>query len=326
MRIAYLHKPEEMLVAHKLALNMMLAMNANPNPVNYHLFYEYALAENAPFNRFIDEMREKNELWSDILGVRLTERFFKEQERNIASCEQELMSAISEMSDNVSGHVDKHFELAQLLESNPEKAPIISAHLKKANRLLSHDVKDGQMRIQATRARLIEHKQTTMTDLLTRLRNEIHLKEFLPVIAKRSRSDEKRLVLAMIDIDNFTDYNSQHGHRLGDSLLRSYAKTLSSLGEGSYAWRLDGDGFLLAMVLNANAEVKSIIKGVHSQLASIHFKQSDDRDAVAQQSVTMVADVFTENLENTLNSLFNLMEKHRNRGSMIFSSNLNEDQ
>jgi len=40
----------------------------------------------------------------------------------------------------------------------------------------------------------------------------------------------------------------------------------------------------------------------------------------------MVADVFTENLENTLNSLFNQMEKHRNRGSMIFSSSLNEDQ
>ena len=324
MRIAYLHQPEAMLVAHKEALALMTEMNANPNPVNYHLFYEYALAEYAEFNAVIDEMRHSNEQWSDILGVRLTERFFKQQERTIAGVEQELMNAIGEMTENVSKHVDTHFELAQALETNPEKAPLISAHLKKANRLLSHEVKDGKQRVDATRARLVEHKKHTMTDLLTRLHNETHLVEFLPVIVKRNQATGKHILLALIDIDHFSDYNELHGHHRGDSLLRGYAKVLASLGEGSHAWRMSADEFVLTMVMKADAPVRNLIKRVHSQLASIHFKESADRTAVSAQPVTMVVDLVTDQAESTLNHLYELMKAHRNSSTLVFTPVLTE--
>ncbi len=319
MRLAYLQKPEQMLVAHKQALQLMSEINANPNPVNYHLFYEYALGEHPEFTTFIDNMLNNQETWSDILGVRLTERFFKQQERTIAGVEQKLMNAIGEMTDNVSKHVDSHFELAQALESYPEKAPLISAHLKKANRLLSHEVKDGKQRVEATRARLIEHKKHTMTDLLTRLHNETHLKEFLPVIVKRNPTSGKNIFVALIDIDHFSEYNKRYGHHRGDSLLRGYAKILVSLGEGAHAWRLDSDEFVLTMVMKPDAPVQSLIKRVHNQLASIHFKESADRTAVPAQAVTMLVDCVKDHPDTTLNRLYELMQSHRNQGSLVFT-------
>lgn len=324
MRLAYLHPPEAMLVAHKKALALMIEMNAHPNPINYHLFYEYALGEHPDFNAFIDEMRHNKEPWSDILGIRLTERFFKQQERTIAGVEQELMNAIGEMTENVSKHVDTHFELAQALESNPEKAPLISAHLKKANRLLSHEVKDGKQRVDATRARLVEHKKHTMTDLLTRLHNETHLAEFLPVIVKRNQTSGKRILLALIDVDHFAEYNARYGHHRGDSLLRGYAKILASQGEGSHAWRMNADEFVLTMVMKPDAPVRNLIKRVHNQLASIHFKESADRTAVPAQPVTMVVDLVANQAENTLNHLYDLMKTHRNTGSLHFTPELTE--
>lgn len=324
MRLAYLHPPEAMLVAHKEALALMSELNAHPNPINYHLFYEYALGEHPEFTAFIDEMRHNQEPWSDILGIRLTERFFKQQERTIAGVEQELMNAIGEMTENVSKHVDTHFELAQALESNPEKAPLISAHLKKANRLLSHEVKDGKQRVDATRARLVEHKKHTMTDLLTRLHNETHLAEFLPVIVKRNQTSGKRILLALIDVDHFAEYNARYGHHRGDSLLRGYAKILASQGEGSHAWRMNADEFVLTMVMKPDAPVRNLIKRVHNQLASIHFKESADRTAVPAQPVTMVVDLVANQAENTLNHLYDLMKTHRNTGSLHFTPELTE--
>lgn len=324
MRLAYLHQPQAMLVAHKEALALMSELNAHPNPINYHLFYEYALGEHPEFTAFIDEMRHNQEHWSDILGVRLTERFFKQQERTIAGVEQELMNAIGEMTDNVSKHVDTHFELAQALEKNPEKAPLISAHLKKANRLLSHEVKDGKQRVDATRARLVEHKKHTMTDLLTRLHNETHLAEFLPVIVKRNQTSGKRILLALIDIDHFAQYNAQYGHHRGDSLLRGYAKILASLGEGSHAWRLTADEFVLTLVMKPDAPIASLIKRIHNQLASIHFKENGERAAVPAQPVTMVVDLVTDQAEATLNGLDSLMQEKRNSGTLSFSPELSE--
>ena len=324
MRLAYLHQPEAMLVAHKAALSLMMEMNAHPNPINYHLFYEYALGEHTEFNAFIVEMRNNEVAWSDILGIRLTERFFKQQERTIAGVEQELMNAIGEMTENVSKHVDTHFELAQALESNPEKAPLISAHLKKANRLLSHEVKDGKQRVDATRARLVEHKKHTMTDLLTRLHNETHLAEFLPVIVKRNQASGKRILLALIDIDHFADYNTRYGHHRGDSLLRGYAKILASLGEGSHAWRMNADEFVLTMVLKPNTPVHSVIKRIHNQLMSVHFKESADRTAVPAQPVTMVVDLVNEKAETTLNALYELMNAQSNSGSLILTPAVTE--
>lgn len=324
MRLAYLHPPEAMLVAHKEALAMMIEMNAHPNPINYHLFYEYALGEHPEFNAFINELRGNQASWSDILGVRLTERFFKQQERTIAGVEQELMNAIGEMTENVSKHVDTHFELAQALENHPEKAPLISAHLKKANRLLSHEMKDGKQRVDATRARLVEHKKHTMTDLLTRLHNATHLAEFLPVIVKRNQTSGKRILLALIDVDHFTEYNAHYGHHRGDSLLRGYAKILASLGEGSHAWRMNADEFVLTLVMKPDAPVHSLIKRIHNQLASIHFKETASHASVPTQPVTMVVDLASEQAETTLNHLYELMKTHRNTGSLHFTPALTE--
>lgn len=163
-----------------------------------------------------------------------------------------------------------------------------------------------------------------MTDLLTRLHNETHLAEFLPVIVKRNQTSGKRILLALIDIDHFAQYNAQYGHHRGDSLLRGYAKTLASLGEGSHAWRLTADEFVLTLVMKPDAPIASLIKRIHNQLASIHFKENGERAAVPAQTVTMVVDLVTDQAEATLNRLDSFMQEKRNSGTLSFSPELSE--
>lgn len=322
MRLAYLQPYEEMQQHHQHALELMREFAANPNPINYHLFYEYSLGENTQLVETINRMRSKQELWSDILGIRLTETFFREKEREIIHCEQEFIATVHELTENIDQHMNTHFDIAQELENNPNNAKLIALQLKKASRLLSKDVRNNSQRLQATRARLVHHKQTTMTDMVTRLHNELHLKEFLPLIIKRNRSMGKHIACALMDIDQFSHYNEQHGHHLADSLLRSYAKVLQSLGEGTHAWRISADEFLLTMVINDQREIKTLISDVYKKVASLQFKATKDHAAIGQQPVTMVVDLIKDNFESTLNELTDLLNTNKNQGKLIFSKTL----
>ena len=65
------------------------------------------------------------------------------------------------------------------------------------------------------------------TDDLTGLPNRRHWVEQLPRELSRAAREAKPICVAMLDLDNFKDFNDRHGHQAGDRLLRS----------ASAAWR-----------------------------------------------------------------------------------------
>jgi diguanylate cyclase (GGDEF)-like protein/PAS domain S-box-containing protein len=63
------------------------------------------------------------------------------------------------------------------------------------------------------------------TDDLTGLANRRAWDEQLPRELARAQREERPMCVAMVDLDNFKEYNDEHGHQAGDRLLKQIAAT-----------------------------------------------------------------------------------------------------
>jgi GGDEF domain-containing protein len=52
-----------------------------------------------------------------------------------------------------------------------------------------------------------------------------------------------RYAIAMVDVDHFKGFNDQHGHELGDQVLKMIAARLARVGGGGRAYRYGGEEF-----------------------------------------------------------------------------------
>ncbi len=87
---------------------------------------------------------------------------------------------------------------------------------------------------------------TARVDTLTGLHNRQWLDHFLDRIVRRCNRDETPLCLLMIDLDNFHRINEQHGHLVGDEVLRNFAAFLrEKIRPRDIAVRYAGDEFLV---------------------------------------------------------------------------------
>lgn len=64
-------------------------------------------------------------------------------------------------------------------------------------------------------------------------------------LLRDARNTGNHYALAMVDVDHFKKINDQHGHDLGDQVLRAIASKLSQVTGGGRAYRFGGEEFCL---------------------------------------------------------------------------------
>ena len=62
-------------------------------------------------------------------------------------------------------------------------------------------------------------------------------------LEERLRSLDGRYTIAMVDIDHFKKFNDEHGHDIGDQVLKLVAARLAEVGGGGRAYRYGGEEF-----------------------------------------------------------------------------------
>ncbi|MFH1075604.1 MAG: diguanylate cyclase [Pseudomonadota bacterium] len=86
-------------------------------------------------------------------------------------------------------------------------------------------------------------------DGLTNLYNHRYLQDQLIREIDRADRYENHLVLLMIDIDKFKEFNDNHGHQAGDIILKSLAKILNNaVRESDTPARYGGEEFAIILV------------------------------------------------------------------------------
>ncbi len=103
-----------------------------------------------------------------------------------------------------------------------------------------------------------ELEQMVKTDGLTTLFNRRYFDEIFPKQIKIARRNHKLLVFAIVDIDNFKDFNDEYGHQAGDEVLKavslSFKKTMHRPDD--FVFRLGGEEF--GILFNSDDKEKAI--------------------------------------------------------------------
>lgn len=87
----------------------------------------------------------------------------------------------------------------------------------------------------------------SITDRLTGLHNTRYFEDTYYELASKALVESRPLTLALLDIDNFKQFNDQYGHKAGDFILKSVAHLFQGLirDHGDLAYRYGGEEFCL---------------------------------------------------------------------------------
>ena len=112
---------------------------------------------------------------------------------------------------------------------------------------------------------LADHKRAlarlSQTDSLTGLINHGAWKDLLLREFTRCRNHDRQNSMALIDIDHFKQINDTYGHLVGDAILRTVSKTLSShLRKTDLVGRYGGDEFCVILPDTTAAQAQEILE------------------------------------------------------------------
>lgn len=110
-------------------------------------------------------------------------------------------------------------------------------------------------------------KERTNLDALTGLMNKPAIKSY--VINKMVSEPNKRLTIAIVDLDNFKMVNDTYGHMFGDDTLVTVATVLKSIvGNRGAVGRIGGDEFFVVLedFDDGNAAIRPILKSIRNHV------------------------------------------------------------
>jgi two-component system cell cycle response regulator len=100
----------------------------------------------------------------------------------------------------------------------------------------------------------------SITDSLTGLYNQRHFYTRLQEEITRARRQNHPLALILVDLDNFKQYNDDHGHVAGDDLLRKVGRIIRrNIRQGvDSGYRYGGDEFAIVLIDATEENAKAI--------------------------------------------------------------------
>ena len=125
----------------------------------------------------------------------------------------------------------------------------------------------NQVAIAVENARLYERaNKLSITDELTGLYNRRHFDEVLQSEIARFGRYGGSLVLMILDLDGFKQYNDKFGHPAGDSVLRIFSQTMrSALRKTDIVFRYGGDEFAIILPATTAARAQQIITRMRTE-------------------------------------------------------------
>jgi diguanylate cyclase (GGDEF)-like protein len=114
-----------------------------------------------------------------------------------------------------------------------------------------------------------QEKRRARTDALTGLPNFRSFSEWAEIEIQRARRNGQPLTVAYIDVDNFKEFNDQHGHLKGDLLLHKVGQALQdNLRATDVRGRLGGDEFAVILPGLGPRDALSVLEELNARLVS----------------------------------------------------------
>ena len=130
-------------------------------------------------------------------------------------------------------------------------------------------------------AKIAQHQQTralSITDALTGLYNRRHFNERYAAEYMRAARYGRPLAVLLVDIDHFKKFNDEHGHLVGDKVLKLTAKVLhESIRKADLLARYGGEEFVLVLPEIDKEHALQVAEKLRRAIEQTHFPKEESQ-------------------------------------------------
>ncbi|WP_439533982.1 diguanylate cyclase [Polymorphobacter sp.] len=144
-------------------------------------------------------------------------------------------------------------------------------------RELEEELASNMRQLETSTAMQAALREAAEFDPLTRVRNRLSLPQLFGHCIDSAAREQRRVVLALFDIDHFKRWNDRHGHAAGDRVLRDFARFLEDQSHTSEpVFRIGGEEFLV-MFPDAGIEAAGArVNAMRAALQAAGFQRQTD--------------------------------------------------
>lgn len=203
--------------------------------------------------------------------------------------EEDILAGIDAGADD---HLNKRASSAQLL-----------ARLRTAQRILSLE--------HSLLGALEERKRIAMTDVLTGAYNRRYFMRHLHRELNRIRRFGGEVSLLLLDVDHFKRINDNHGHAVGDEVLKVFVQRIQEGLPRDTDWcaRLGGEEFAVVLPQTSLAGANIVAERLRMKLASSPVSTSGGRISVTTSIGIGGVQSFANGAELSVEELLNAADR-----------------
>lgn len=274
---------EARTLAHRV-LEELEAAGFHADPIHFTLFYEWlgqldpSMAEEietALHTQTYDEHTAHQlfrHLWSEMISDTLESRQFSEAIQALMQFIETWMQQSQQKARQLNQQVN-----ALSLDTPPEtllaqlKTEILPTlnDYQRNNEALHEQIQSSSQEIKTLRKKLDEANSMAKTDELTSLPNRRGFRETMQRLIQNAIDTESSFALLVLDIDHFKQINDEHGHLVGDAILRYLAKLLHHQTKGQdHIARIGGEEFVVMLPDTLYSSALSVADSIRKQVAA----------------------------------------------------------
>jgi diguanylate cyclase len=284
------------------SIELLLAHDLLPTPLNYAVSYEYLQGNLAELKRLLDNHMLAGRALDNILLQDLYDKYiaterhkeFQGLRNNLQDLLQALLHTISETNSN---SIDYQRELESSMEKldqdqDQDALQAIAADMIAAtvaantqNGKLQAHLATAQSETEQLRAELEAQRREAMIDPLTGLFNrramDIHLNELW-------QTESECLSILVMDIDHFKLINDSYGHAIGDIVIRNVAEAMRKCIRGEdIAIRYGGEEFLVLLPNTPLEGAITVAESIRKRIEALRLVRKTDNFVLAPFTISL---------------------------------------
>lgn len=286
----------------KQTVPLLIKHKISAEPINYALWYTYVANDSPQLTAALDLATENNKSLSPSKTKELFRQYLSEKhEVDSWQLRQSLEAMLIELNQSVYdtratthsfkatmddcldglAKVEKEGLTIEEVMSLVRNMVKETQHIRKSTIGFSAALSSAEEEIRSLRAQLQESQQDALFDSLTGLYNRRYFDDEISALF----NNKGDFSLLLVDIDHFKKINDNHGHLLGDLVLKSVARKLQTgCRDGAQAFRYGGEEFAI-LLPNSNLTVaRQIADVMRRSIEKMNVK--DRRTGVVLDGIT----------------------------------------
>jgi diguanylate cyclase len=293
--------PEPPEKASKFALAAFKRLNElgiAANPINFAIWYEYFAGKNHDLKKTVDALVVSDGSPDMSVYADLYDRFIiaganiardREWSDRIDTVTERIVSALTASGSETEeyGAALKTFSGDLKTAENLDQIRGLVADIVAETESMDSRTRDLYSRVTKSteeiselRKALDDSRRDALTDSLTGVANRKCFDQKIFAAVEEALANDETLSLIFADIDHFKDFNDNHGHQLGDQVLRLVGRTLyNSLKGKDTAARYGGEEFAIILPDTTSGGATAVAENIRKSIASKRLvKKGSDRE------------------------------------------------